>query len=761
MDPSEFEDTVERNSEALDAGALETFLNGPTEIKETFSPFDIAKEAGDIYLAIYNLQQCLLKFAEVGSEDFMAGLDEKALKIAEFKEDYLLRRKKLTGAVKKHMQELSIDGDNDGGKILAAIKEKSLAMVELFKCEYDTLSTFAKFSEASFVITYKDIRDFIPESKNTLKQALAACLSTQEIFKRAQEQFRIADNLLSAMNVSSHNNSNQASSHHHIDPIMSFTNLSDLDRQLQKQREEFDRDTETLKQQHLTELHDLRTRYEKDYRNQELTMQQSYEQRFLQLQQRCDESILRKDNEIASLLHRVDTLQTQSMQWDERSKALDAEYHRRQQLEEKLRQALLDLSEANSAAAKTQQTLDQSRKDFNDLLLQMKTEAQNALKQQNKAQEQIDEFQRRLHQHEQQALENPPRDLNPLLDRIGYTSSSSSSSHNHDDRDSGSRRSVPWASVEAFIIERIRRLDSENISLRLAEQDRNATLKALQEQYDELAPRLVDRNQVIAALEKDLLAAQEALRQRKSQAYGMISSTTMPSSQSAVMSQAQAVRLVTDSIDMADIETTVEPTTIPPTDSSANDTVNLQQAIVNQRDRYMKNCRELEQQIVVIKQQEVTLQSKVQRLTQENLELYERLRTLRTDMRSRKTSSIADNEEHADELELGKGGLGGPGSNTTTGATGDSLDRRYSQLFQQQFLSKLIPGDRWIASSLRYILQDQYTRMAFMLYIVIIHLCALVYVFQVLTPQWKEEIDAQQKAKWSLSTLSLPEHPDA
>jgi hypothetical protein len=67
MDPSEFEDVVEKKGEILHAGALEDFLRAPE--KEVFKPFDILKEADNLYISLYNVQESLKKFENISTDE--------------------------------------------------------------------------------------------------------------------------------------------------------------------------------------------------------------------------------------------------------------------------------------------------------------------------------------------------------------------------------------------------------------------------------------------------------------------------------------------------------------------------------------------------------------------------------------------------------------------------------------------------------------------------------------------------------------------
>ena len=89
------------------------------------------------------------------------------------------------------------------------------------------------------------------------------------------------------------------------------------------------------------------------------------------------------------------------------------------------------------------------------------------------------------------------------------------------------------------------------------------------------------------------------------------------------------------------------------------------------------------------------------------------------------------------------------------------LEKGYSTLAQAHYATRLIPGQQWWATLLRALFTDPYTRHAVFLYLFLLHCCATMYIWQILTPQLQEEIEAQQKEKWNLETLSQADwHPD-
>ncbi len=89
------------------------------------------------------------KFPEVPIEEYIQVLDDKAIKVTELKEDYIIRRKALTTQVKAFLQEtlpqLSSSTEEDKSIPLQQLVEATKSFIEVFKKEYDHLSNYANF----------------------------------------------------------------------------------------------------------------------------------------------------------------------------------------------------------------------------------------------------------------------------------------------------------------------------------------------------------------------------------------------------------------------------------------------------------------------------------------------------------------------------------------------------------------------------------------------------------------------------------------
>lgn len=219
-------------------------------------------------------------------------------------------------------------------------------------------------------------------------------------------------------------------------------------------------------------------------------------------------------------------------------------------------------------------------------------------------------------------------------------------------------------------------------------------------------------------------------------------------------------------------------------------------AVQSQRDRYMKQAKDRENELIALKSHCDRIQEEQSVLRAENLELYRRLRTLR--VTSRVGGGGGGNGGYSVSGGVGVGGAMDDDVDNGMGGTPskprmrkdvrssrdealvgynsmDALDAKYNKMYEehidpfrmeeldrQSVISKMNVMERSLVVIIRLLLQDQWARHALIVYLVLVHFFAIGYVFQVLNPQLIDEIDSSMKQKWSEQTLEAAgEHPDA
>jgi len=168
MDPSEFEDTVPKNEDILDAGTLELLLpsSSSTSYHNKYQYIDLTSDIGDIYLSIYNLKESLSKYEDLALDVVLGEISINYDKLLALKEEYVIRRKQLTIKVKKYTttyldnNHSSVVTNGDDSSNLTSIEEESRQLIEQFKQEFDFLSTLTKHCEKLFLMVYNTLKEY-------------------------------------------------------------------------------------------------------------------------------------------------------------------------------------------------------------------------------------------------------------------------------------------------------------------------------------------------------------------------------------------------------------------------------------------------------------------------------------------------------------------------------------------------------------------------------------------------------------------------
>lgn len=177
MDPSEFEGTITKE----DLFDIE---------KPSFTSINLSKDVGEIYQSIYDLQQLLQQSSHIPNIASEAEL--LAIKITDMKEEYVQRRTHLRKVVKQFISTLNATAD-----VPLSTHNEIVEIIELFKKEYDHVSSFSKLSEQGFLSLYTEIQN-VPDYHHMLEKTFNQCLQLQDLLKRVQQQFTIAETLLSS-----------------------------------------------------------------------------------------------------------------------------------------------------------------------------------------------------------------------------------------------------------------------------------------------------------------------------------------------------------------------------------------------------------------------------------------------------------------------------------------------------------------------------------------------------------------------------------
>lgn len=824
MDPSEYEDTIEKNEDALTAGSLiEEYYE---DKKAKYTPLNLSKESDSIHLSIYNLQKLIVKWEEISLTNLSLVWDDQVSKIAELKEEYVLNRKELANIIRsyssKYLTIKSIEDDdgisassstssftdindiNDNSTLPSimteSMKKDSKQLIDIFKKNYDTLANSNKFSEIAFISTYK-LLGHVDDPIIILNDCLKLCLLLDEALKNSQERMLLAsttiDNLTNCNDV---NNTNHGSGTIGLGDIVSksTSNLTKLhDEAINKLITRI----EELEQTLLTEKQGIRNKISNEVRTREHELRSIFEEKQLNLQKQFDDSNNRKDNEISALLSSLSDSNQRSLESDERENTLQSEVQKRRDLEDKLRNTMTELADSRTFISELQLKYNDSTYKVQLFEVEIERNKKNNIQSCELLNSKIKSLVDEITLLKFELTKRPSVDLSDFLEKTGIQLNGK----NNNKLTSSSSIELKWIQIENILIENIRRINAEATESRNQEQNSIQSLAKVEKEYNDLKLKLENEKNTISSLEKDLFDAMSNLELNKSllKQYqsGKInikpSPIFIPETKSGSSSEANSPRKINvgniayspgknvlgSSLTLDDINEDIEignqnNNNNTNLDGSSSD--RMLAAVQSQRDRYMKSSKEKDIALNDLKIKYNRIEEEQITLRNENLEIYRRLRIVRANSRSNTNNSVGydENNNYYDRgttpsktrKNVKQSSLSGLISNSNE----DSLDLKYMNLYEdnldpfkmeeidrQNVLSRLNIFERGLAYLMKYIMQDQWARHALLVYIFLVHFFAIGYVLQVLNPQLIEEVDLHQRQSWSDATLeAIESHSD-
>jgi hypothetical protein len=373
-------------------------------------------------------------------------------------------------------------------------------------------------------------------------------------------------------------------------------------------------------------------------------------------------------------------------------------------------------------------------------------------------------------------------DLISFAEKIGYDFRSAEEKNNEEETNpstsspsSASSSLINWRTMEVYLLDLYRKLNNESITHRLQEKEQNRKYYQLDQTYQSCLEKLKNAEIQIKLLENDIKLNQSS----NSSSLKFHPSNKQHQQHSLANDLEMNLELNLTSTNNNNSSNSADPMASNANPSNKEDyLVVLQQ----QRNHYMKLTENSEREVNALKSSLQKTEEEKQQLTEENMELYRRLRVLRVmnnnpnnpssssagggssqEMRSRRLllNDAENNNSHDQHLQQQQ--------------QKDALDQKYHQLYEntdlnpykilefekKQYVSSMNFLERMAVFLYHHIMKDPYLRNIFMIYLLIIHLITLSYLFQVLNPQLKDEVDQHLKNKWSAETFAkLDQHPD-
>ena len=578
--------------------------------------------------------------------------------------------------------------------------------------EYDHLSSMCKTAENSFLSLYKTFRD-APDPVELVRSAVASAEGALVGFRRVEEIF---------------------------DKIEK-TNFIETAKELDNASNSIIKNDEEFQDRLKVDIAEVASTYDIELKKREQIFRDSFEEQKLQAQQKFDSILAQKDAELLSLNETL-RAQEQMLRWNgENNSLLQAEIEKREIAEHRLRESQRDL-----------EILQYTIEDFK----MKQTEAEDLYNEQrasnerlSKEVEMLQESRRRneeIYSDEISSLKRrleamPSFDLTSLADKLGISTVSLTASDientneiklNQDKHE----KLIQWTDVEEWLIATIRRSQSEASELRVRDYERKDYIDMMEAKVESLSADIKEKQESIDSLERDLNSAYSSIEAGKAllRCHKMAdSSTRTADAQSSPLFQIGNVN--TSSPDVGD---------------EGSKEVRMMKAVLEQRDRMMKQAHAKEQEASSLQMQVERLENDKAALKQENTELYKRLRVIRANTKSNSFGQGPTGETTALSRSRMKKRI------TSDYDEGDDIEAKYAQEYEenidlfkleeldrQAMISRMNACEKGLSHVVRFMMQDKWMRHAFLVYVFLVHLFALGYVCVVLNPDIEREIDEQ------------------
>ena len=626
-------------------------------------------------------------------------------------------------------------------------------MIDLFKSNFDYLATSSKFSESSFLSTYKLMRD-CQDPINIFDECNNIITKSQNSLKYAQEQIVLAISYIDTLD----NNSNSLQSNNNYNNKNSLKEYETKNIELQLYIDDLEQKLQTA--QH---------RCDNEIRKSEQKIRNDIEEQLIEQQKTYNIDLSRKEMEVSSLLATINDYKLFNIEANEKGKSLENELARRRELEEKVRSTMIELGNAN-------QTISELEKRNEILQVRLNTVESDIEKDKSNYKKTIESLEEsksialsRQQEIEKDLITRPPIDLTNLATKIGID-------FQYDN--------IEWITIESHLVDTIRKSSSEAAESRVREQDMHKNLLFIVEENDILKAKSITDKDTIINMERDLIEAHKTIESQKAllkyqnkgsdQDHHKTDHASSPTnsaknkSSESTKSRIFSPGKLKGSID-SDVELGKVSSTAVALDSvtSGDPSDRMLIAVQNQRDRYMKLSMEKETELNTVKTTLERIEEEQHRLRDENLELYRRLRILRATSRKG-----PENNNEADNVRVRSRRDGR--SNSIDENNSDMLEKKYLKVYEehidpwrieeldrQNVISRLNIFEKALAYIIRFIMTDQWARHALMVYLALVHIFALGYVWQVLNPQLIEEVDQSMRDRLAAATYDVAfNHPD-
>lgn len=412
-----------------------------------------------------------------------------------------------------------------------------------------------------------------------------------------------------------------------------------------------------------------------------------------------------------------------------------------------------------------------------------------------KLQMQLESVTQRLQSLQEEIEKRPPVDLRYLSDNLLWECNISSQDSNSRISKEGNKSTeckwdiskCKWPDMEKRIVDTLRKANSTAAELRSVDYERSLLLSNYEQENETLKVQILDQRTVIERLERDL---KNAIKVTSSPGVISHAKNGVEKSSSAGCDAEFEQLLKPDSFDGRNVVT--GPFVSAALKSSSNGVVQgnmdvngsncsslmVMRSLQDQRDRMMETARSRETEANSLRLQLEHIMEEKKSLRNDNVELYRRLRVLRCGTTNENNTTglfgnTATSKRYISRIGGGgstyrnRGSTDAMDSNQNRGMLGDDDDvesRYHSQyesdldpfkmeeLDKYSILQRRNIFERALVYLMKFFMQDEWTRNALMIYLLLVHIFALGYVIIVLTPELDTEISHLESA-WLSETV--------
>jgi myosin heavy subunit len=693
------------------------FLLSSSSVAEADLALDknVQELVSEVTICLQDLHETIEIWREINLNRIQSDFPDNVILLTENREEYLKKRKLLISLIRNFTTSVLTD---DTSLTIPEIQEQCRILVDQFKADFDNLSSMCKKTEGFYLELYKALREApdpvmaLSNSSMASHRVMTTLQEKQDLIQKYKAELIHKDNQIKELLEQQQEQSSRLSA--------SSSSDSSHDR-------------------HQSELIEMKAVLENEYQRREQLLRSSFEQKYSQIISQSEKVIQEKDYENEQLNELLTSLRNSVSQLQEEHELYLLESDKRHEVENKLHllaRKFSEISDENESLQSEMKVLEKKYQTLDKKLTETLESSEETVREYEENLRTLSEEKRGF---EEQLRRFPPIDFDDLLNKLGLSYDQDlvpdMGLPSLDQRNSiNLTESTPtprWSHQHIIsylqnVIRRYQQVVSES------QTDKSLFMSQLtqcEEENQTMREQIDSNHETILKLERDLTDAYSSIEVGKAllKCHSMMSGTSHrhPSNE------------VGDSLDIESAESG---------GSGPNSTII--KGILNQRDRMMKLARDKEGEVTSLQSQINSLSLSNSQLKQENLQLYQRIRSLRTSISTPLSHSSGRNDEEE-------------------GAEGEDIESKYRSLYEasldlsqillfdhdrQVLHAQLTDSERCLISFFRFIVHDSFRRLSYLGYMLLVHLMLLHYLFLILTP----EVDSD-----STSTMSLMEPPPA